>query len=133
MATYLLDTNILIDFTKGQEPACSQVLAWVDAKEKLAACCITVAEFYAGLNAAEALEWRSFIESLVYWPITREVAMQAGQDRYRYARRGIALTTTDALIAALARERNATLVTANIKDFPMEDLTLFPLIGTRPR
>lgn len=130
---YLLDTNVLIDYSKGREPVYSQVLVWTDAEEMLAACSVTVAEFFAGLNALEMPGAREFIETLAYWPITRGAAIRAGQDRYLYARRGITLTTTDALIAAVARARSATLVTANVKDFPMDDLALFPLIGTRPR
>jgi predicted nucleic acid-binding protein len=57
-----------------------------------------------------------------------DAAMQAGQDRYRYTRQGKAIAITDALLAAVARERHAILVTGNVKDFPMDDLVLFPLL-----
>jgi predicted nucleic acid-binding protein len=128
VTTYLLDTSALIDFSKRREPACSQILAWADAEETLAVCAISVAEFYAGLPPDERETWHEFIASLICWPISVDAAMQAGQDRYRYARQGKAIAITDALLAAVTRERRAVLVTGNVKDFPMDDLVLFPLL-----
>ena len=87
-------------------------------------------EFYAGLSVDEARAWEEFVLALAYWPISPEAAMQAGQDRYRFARQGTAITITDALLATVAREREAVLVTGNIKDYPMDDLQLFPLTGS---
>lgn len=129
MTAFLLDTTVLIAFAKHWEPAYSQVLAWVDARETLAVCAISVAEFYAGLSASESETWNDFVSALTYWPITREAAMQAGHDRYRFARQGRAIAITDALIAAVARERHAVLVTNNVNDFPTDDLVLLPLLG----
>ena len=50
MARYLLDTTVLIDFSKDAEPATSWVLAHVDAGDELGISPINVAEFFAGLN-----------------------------------------------------------------------------------
>lgn len=130
MTAYLLDTTALIDFSKRRDPAYVQILTWIEAGDTLAACAITLAEFYAGLSVDEAREWEEFVTALAYWPISPEAAMRAGQDRYRFARQGTAITITDALLAAVAREREAVLVTGNIKDYPMDDLQLFPLTGS---
>jgi predicted nucleic acid-binding protein len=129
MTAFLLDTSALIDFSKHTEPTTSQILDWVDAGETLAICAISVAEFYTGLSSSDISIWQDFVTSLAYCPISFDAAMRAGQDRYRYARQGIAIATTDALLAAVAREQNAVLVTGNVKDFPMDDLMLFPLPG----
>jgi predicted nucleic acid-binding protein len=129
MTAFLLDTSTIIEFSKRREPTYSQVIAWIRARDTLAACAISVAEFYTGLSVAEAREWDRFVSELTYWPISMEAARYAGQERDRLARQGRAISTTDALIAAVAREHNAVLVTGNDKDFPMADLVLLPLPG----
>jgi predicted nucleic acid-binding protein len=130
MTRYLLDTDALIDFSKRREPAFSHILSWIDAGDTLAACAVTVAEFYAGLSSAEATNWEEFISSLTYWHMSPQAAMQAGQDRYWFARQGKTITAADGLIAATAREHQAALVTGNVKDYPMEDVILFPLVSS---
>lgn len=127
MTLYLLDTDALIDFSKGTEPATSSILSWIDGSDVVAVCPTTVAEFYAGLTPQHASHWEGFITPLPYWEISRDAAMRAGQYRYTLARAGRSITTTDALIAMVAREREATLVTGNVKDFPIEGLSLLPL------
>jgi predicted nucleic acid-binding protein len=41
---------------------------------------------------------------------------------------GKTLTITDTLIAAAVREHHAVLVTGNVKDYPMSDVDIFPLL-----
>ncbi len=129
MTTYFLDTTALIEFSKRREPAYSQILAWMDNGDSLAVCAISVAEFSAGLSPKEAGEWEEFITALRYWPIRVAEAMRAGQDRSTFARVGTTITVTDALIAAVAREHQAVLVTNNLKDYPMPDVQLLPMMA----
>jgi predicted nucleic acid-binding protein len=124
---YLLDTDVLVDFSKGIKPVISQLLAWIDSTDVVAVCAISVAEFSAGLTPEQAAQAQAFLTALTYWDISREAAMRAGQERYSFARSGVTITTTDALLAAVAREYEATLVTSNLKDFPMADLTLLSI------
>ena len=56
---------------------------------------------------------------LLYWDISRETAVRAGAYRYIYARQGVAISAQDAIIAAVAVEIGATVLTANPKHFPM--------------
>lgn len=126
---YLLDTTVLIDISKSIEPATSLVSGWLAGQNEVAVCHIVVAEFFSGLPLHERREWDRFVARLAFWTATRDVAMQAGVYRHDYARSGIALSTTDALVAALAISRGATLVTSNVKDFPMPNL---PVIRSRP-
>lgn len=127
MTQYLLDTDALIDFSKGAEPATSLILSWIDGSDTVAVCPITVAEFFAGLTREQAAHWEQFVAALDYWEISRGAAVRAGQERYALARTGRSTTTTDMLLAAVARECDATLVTGNVKDFPLSDLSLLPL------
>lgn len=128
MTRYLLDTTALIDFSKGREPAQSRVLQMIEDGAELGICAINVAEFYAGVPPVQRAVWDEFIASLTYWDISLEASKQAGRVRYEFARKGRALSTSDTLIAAVAQERDATIITNNVRDYPMENTRLLPLI-----
>lgn len=131
MTRYLLDTTVLIDFSKRREPVSSTVLRMLESGDSVGVCAINVAEFYSGARRGEDARMDRFLGALITWPITFEAAVRAGQDRFEYARAGRALSTTDVLVAAVSRAEDAILVTANVKDYPMSDLTLFPLAVQR--
>ena len=124
MTRYLLDTDVLIDFSKGIEPVTTRLQARIRGTDTVAICAISVAEFFAGLTPGQAIKAETFIFSLEYWAISLDAAKHAGQNRYMFARAGTTITTTDTLLAAVAREYEATLVTSNLKYFPIEDLVL---------
>ncbi len=124
MTRYLLDTPILIDFCKAYEPTFSSVLRMIESDDDIALCAVVVAEFYFGLAPQERIRWSEFLDSLLFWQETLEVAKQAGIWRYEFARRGISLSTPDLLVAAVAHVNNAVLVTNNLRDFPMEEIRL---------
>ncbi len=127
MTRYILDTTALIDFSKAHEPAHARIQQMIDAGDELAVCAINVAEFYAGLPPAQRAIWDRFLGALVYWDISREDARQAGVWRYEFARKGIVLSTTDTLVAAVAQGQSAIIVTNNVKDYPMPGVRLLPL------
>jgi predicted nucleic acid-binding protein len=85
-------------------------------------CCVNVAELYAGLSPQEQARAERLMDSLDFFPVSREAAKQAGRFRFEYARRGVSITTADALIASAAIEEGAVLITANVRDFPMTAL-----------
>ena len=126
MTRYLLDTTALIDFSKGREPACFQIQGWIDGGDELGVCAINVAELFAGLPPQQRTQWEQFLAALALWDITRQAAVQAGTWRYDFARKGVALTTTDTLVAAVAKEQQAVIVTNNLKDYPMPAVQLLP-------
>ncbi len=127
MTRYLLDTTALIDFSNGREPARSQIQRWIDGGDELGVCAINVAEFFAGLPPKERAQWEQFLAALQLWEISREMAIQAGTWRYDFARQGTSLTTADTLVAAVAQEQEAVIVTNNLKDYPMPGVRLLPL------
>lgn len=127
MSRYLLDTTALIDFSKGWQPALSRISSFIAAGDDLGVCAINTTEFYSGLPADQLPIWDEFIGSLLYWPITLAAARRAGQDRYFYARRGQSISTAGALIAAVAREQHAIVITNNVRHYPMPDIEFLPL------
>jgi predicted nucleic acid-binding protein len=127
MSRYLLDTTALIDFSKGREPAYSLVRRFIENGEEVGVSPINVAEFYSGLAPTQWDVWDEFFEPLILWPISLGAARKAGRFRYDFAREGISLSTTDTLVAAVALEHRATLVTSNVKDYPMDEVKLLPL------
>lgn len=127
MTRYLLDTAALIDFAKGREPASSKVLRMVEGGDEVGVCAVVVAEFYAGLSVKERSGWDEFFQALRFWGATREAARQAGIWRHEFARKGTQLSITDLLIAAVAGEKEAVVVTDNVKDYPMDKVSVLPL------
>jgi predicted nucleic acid-binding protein len=119
MSRYLLDTNILIHFSKGRNPEFSWVSAALTSGEDVGVCAINVAEFFAGIAPVDHPRWRRFFDSLSFWPLSQSAARRAGSLRYDFARRGHILSTADTLLAAVAEEQAAELVTGNVRHYPM--------------
>jgi predicted nucleic acid-binding protein len=124
MARFLIDTSVVIDFANAREPGFSLVNTLMQSTDEVGTCAIVVAEFFTGLAPSHHQTWHMFFAGLDYWHIDSAVAMRAGQYRYTFARRGIALSLPDTMIAAVAASENATLVTANDRDFPMADISI---------
>lgn len=124
MSKYLLDTTVLIDHLRGRQPVVKFVTELAQAGNELGTCSIGVAELYSGLSDKHRAIAEKLIDSLEYWETTRETAKLAGSYRFDFARKGVALTTTDALVAAVAVKHGAVLVTANTKHYPMKEVEL---------
>jgi predicted nucleic acid-binding protein len=122
MTKYLVDTSILIDVSKAHSPVRAWMATLIAAGDVIGTCGIIVAEFYAGLPTRHYAIWAQAFGGLEYWEITPVVSVRAGRYRYEHARRGRQIATADALIAAVAADQDAVLVTHNVKDFPMPDI-----------
>ncbi len=90
-------------------------------------CDIVISELFAGLHARHREQGGEFLASMRFLTTSSDAARQAGTWSYDFRSRGIQLTTTDCLIAAVALDHQATLVTGNVCDFPMPALSVLPL------
>jgi predicted nucleic acid-binding protein len=127
VALYLLDTDAVIDFFKGFPTSVELIQRLFQEGETLSTCAVVMAEVYAGLNPTEQSRGEELLRSLRFFATSPGVAKQAGLWHYAFARQGVQLATTDCLIAAIAHERGATLVTGNLDDYPMLELRRLPL------
>jgi len=124
LTQYLLDTNVLIPYSRRRLPATKVVLDILAGGDELCVCTINVAEFYSGSRVGEHPAFDYFLSTIECIPVTRADGIQAGQWRHDYARSGVQLATVDVLMAAVALRVGATLVTENVKDVPMAGLNL---------
>ena len=122
--TYLLDSTVLIDWLRGVPEAKSRLESLALEGERIAVNAISVSEVFSGLAEKHRPLIDELLGSYQYWTITEPVAKQAGSYRYQFARQGIQLSVTDTILAAHAVSRDATLITGNIRDFPMPELKL---------
>jgi len=125
MAKYLLDTTVLIDHLRGRQKVVETITRLARQGHDLGVCCINIAELYSGLNDKERTGAEKLVDCLGYYDITRDIAKMAGNYRFEFARNGITLTVSDTLVAAAAINYGATLITANVKDYPMKEIELF--------
>ncbi len=127
MAIFLLDTCVIIDALNNKHGRPALLLELLNAGNLLACCSINIAEVYAGMRPREAAATDAFLDSLHNFPITPGVARMAGLLKRDYRRRGVTLNLGDAIIAAVAIHNRVTLLTGNVKDFPMADISLYPM------
>ena len=124
MATYLLDTNIIIDVLNEKRNRPSILRELLSEGHLLACCPINITEVYAGMRAGEERHTEALLQSLQYFAIPHEAARLAGLLKRDYSKRGKALNIADATIAAVALHHDVALITDNVKDFPMKELRL---------
>ncbi len=112
----MIDTDIIIDYMRGQVDAVSYIEGLANP---LLISVITVAELYSGVREGEerkALD--SFASAFELIPVTEAIAVKGGLYRRDY-RKSHNVGLADAIIAASAEVKGATLVTLNDKHFPM--------------
>ncbi len=115
-AGVLLDTDIVIDFLRGNEQAVSYLQSRADTIHFSA---ITVAEIYAGVKGKKE---RAAVERLFsVFPVVAvscEIACEAGKLVQNF-RASHSVELPDAIIAATCSVLNVDLATLNVKHYPM--------------
>jgi predicted nucleic acid-binding protein len=127
MVTYLLDTSVIIDALNNKKSRRELLRNLIRQGDALGCCPINITEVYAGLRPKEEQSTAGFLRSLQLYPMTWPVAEMAGFLKRDYRKKGQTLNLGDVIIAATALYHRLTLITDNVKDFPMEDLSLYPL------
>ncbi len=123
----LLDTTVLIDVLRARKNRRSLLAELVASGHILATAAINVAEVYAGMRAGEETKTEAFISSLDFYPMSGTIAHRAGSLKSVHAHKGQTVSLADMIVAATALEHGLTLMTDNRKDFPLPELTFYPL------
>lgn len=122
-APLLFDTDVLIDYLRGQADA---VAFLKKTRRPLRVSAATVAELYVGVRDGDEREVLDrFIGLMEVVVLTADIARQAGLWRRDYGpSHGTGLI--DALIAACTVSSGSTLLTLNAKHYPMLEAVLVP-------
>jgi len=112
----LVDTDVLIDFLRGD----NQAVSFVNANSsRIILSSIVVAELYAGVKGEPELTvLENFVSLFPVIPVSSDIAKSGGLYKRDYGKsHGVGLA--DAIIAATCQAENAELKTLNIKHYPM--------------
>lgn len=120
---YLIDTDIVIWVLRGNLHY-TTFIKKLAQKGDLSISTITVAEIYKNIFPSEIAKTEAFLKEITSCDITPPIAKQGGFYWQSYFKKLRNLSLTDCLIAATANVHNLTLVTLNIKHFPMKDIKI---------
>lgn len=118
---FLPDTNILIYALANKAPFAQYLREWVENKT-LVLSAIVVAEFLSKATTSEEKMFAALLDQFGSLPVDTTIARIAASYRKSFEKSVYRLKLPDCLIAATAKFYNATLVTFDIKDFPMKDI-----------
>lgn len=127
VATCLLDSGVIIDALNGKRGRRELIDQLIQDGADMACCSINVTEVYAGLRPGEEGKTERLLRSLKFYPVTWEIAKQAGDLLNIWRQQNRTLSLPDTTVAAVALANDLMLVTGNLKDFPMPELRLYPL------
>ncbi|MCC6618449.1 MAG: type II toxin-antitoxin system VapC family toxin [Chloroflexi bacterium] len=113
------DTSVLIDFLRGDSRATQLLESRVQAGDELWGVVVTRAELLAGMRSAERTRTRRLLDVLAWVEIDIALADRAGDLARRYARSHPGIETADYLIAAGTEFIGASLLTTNVRHYPM--------------
>ena len=117
----LLDTTVLIDALRGR-PAAGRLRALRDSAPAPWVCAVNVEEVMRGTSSQKEEVVLRFLKGLRLAPLGRAEGELAGRWRRDYARKGVALSQADCLIAAAAAGVGARLASGDPRHFPMPEL-----------
>ena len=115
---WLIDTSVLIDFLRGVDAAAT-VLERCREVAPLHASEVTRLEVLAGMRDHEELATRSLLSIVTWHPVDAAVAERAGALGRTWLPSHGGIDSADLAIAATCMEIDATLVTKNVRHFPM--------------
>ncbi len=114
---YLLDTTLIVDHAHGYEPAMTLLRRLYEEGAELFTCDVVVCEALSGGSDEQLAVIQRLLGPLDYVETDPDTARAAGRARLERHRAGGKLGLADALIAAVAKGLDATIVTRNRPDF----------------
>ncbi len=118
---FLPDTNVLIYGLVNKSPYANHLKQWIEQKT-LVLSVIVVAEFLTRATIEEEKMFEALLDQFGALSVDTTIARIAADYRKYFLQKGYKLKLPDCLIAATAKFSNATLVSFDLKDFPMKDI-----------
>jgi predicted nucleic acid-binding protein len=123
----LLDTTVLIDALRSRNARRELLARLISEGHHFSTTARNIAEDNAGVREDESDLTASFLDSLECHEIYARSGRRAGLLKNQWARKGRTLSLADTIVAAIAIEKECSLMTDNRKDFPMPEVNLYPL------
>jgi len=121
---YLLDSTVLIDHTNGDEPAMALLARLFAEGRELYTCDVVNCETLSLGTDADRRHLRTLLDALDYVATSPEAARWAGESRRQRHLAGGRRALADALIAGVAHDLDATVVTRNRPDFDRQGIAV---------
>lgn len=119
----VIDTSVLIDHTRGSTAA-RDALKDAAARGELHSSEMVRAELLVLIRDEERARVATLLEAMVWHPVDRQVAELAGEFGRQWLPRFNGIGAADFIVAATTSLLGASLLTRNVKHFPMfGDLT----------
>ncbi len=119
---YIIDTDICIDFLRGQNFAV-ELFKNVLYNKNYFISILTQYELFKGVyNEKQESAVKRFIDLIDTIGITENIIKTGAELYKKYRKKGITLSDIDCLIMATAKERNLKIVTRNVKHYPQREL-----------
>lgn len=119
----LIDTDIAIDHFHGHKNTLEYFTQTLLEGEVLAMSAVGLAEILSGMRPGEQERTEKLFSLFVIVDVDEQIARKAGEYLNQY-RKSHGMEMADALIAATAFVVGAELVTRNVDDYPMPDVTI---------
>lgn len=115
----VIDASVLVDHLRGRTEATDRLRAAVEAGDELWSVSPVRTEILAGAQPDEFPLVEALFGQLRWLEVTVELADAAGRLAARYLRSHSGIDTVDYLIAAGVEQLGASLLTLNVRHFPM--------------
>lgn len=115
----LLDTSVVIDHLRGHPRAVELLKGPASSGHELWSVTVVRTEVRAGLRRGEEAATDTPLQALRWQAVTGEIADRAGDLARRHLKSHPGVDTVDYVVAAATEALDASLLTLNIRHFPM--------------
>lgn len=120
---YLVDTNIIIWVLRGSE-IYEKILQRFKNKGSISISTVTVAEVFMNSYPSELTLTENILKESEILDVNYRIAKQGGLYWQQYNKKFKNLSLVDCIIAATAKDQNLTLLTLNVRHFPMDNIRI---------